>query len=497
MLIIPLSRKLTLQTFPIMTALLVVANVFVFFALQVPDGRVIREFVDTAMKSGLPQLELPVYAEWRSSKGERTAAPSPALLEDPKYLAQGTLTMQRDRAFQRELGSRMNTALASEQFAQWQTARAKVDPIWQKNFTERYIFVPASAFVETYLTHMFMHADFGHLFGNMVMLVLIGLLVEAAAGPLRTGAIYLVGGIGALLLYTLFSTDRWVGMLGASGAIAAMMGACAALYGFRRVRFFYHVLFYFDFITLPAIVVLPLWIGNELWQWTQFRDVSNVAYFAHIGGLIAGASFALLLRKTVAARLENAATPSLEKVEDLARQHERAYAALKKMQWDAAGREFEQLLLQVPDNLDYARQLYTASRTEPVSARYHWGARQLMKLAAKTGAPALLGQTIAEYWKNAQPAPRLSTDEIARYAKILAKEGTRDIAVTLTDALIKLPEARMGNVDLADVLLTMAVALSRAGNSDEKKLSQRYVETLERRFPDSGQLKLARQLVSG
>ena len=496
MLIIPLSRKITLQTFPIMTTLLVVVNLSVFFALQVPDGRVIREFADAAVKNGLPQLELPIYADWRSSKGERTSTPLPALLEDPKYLAQGALAMQRDRAFQRELGSRMKKTLASEQFVRWQAARAKVDPIWRKNFTERYIFVPANAFVETYVTHMFMHADFGHLLGNMVMLVLIGLLVEAAAGPLRTGAIYLVGGIGALLLYTLFSTERWVGMLGASGAIAAMMGACAALYGFRKVRFFYHVIFYFDFITLPAIVVLPLWIGNELWQWMQYRDVSNVAYFAHIGGLIAGALFALLLRKAVAVRLENAATPSLEKVADQARQHERAYAYLKKMQWDAAGREFEQLLLQVPDKLDYARQLYTASRTEPASARFHWGARQLMKLAAKTSAPALLGQTIAEYWKNAQPVPRLTADEIARYAKILAKEGARDIAAILTDALIKLPEAKMDNVDLADVLLTMAVALYRGGNIDEKKLSQRYLEILERRFPGSDQLKLARQLVS-
>ena len=119
-----------------------------------------------------------------------------------------------------------------------------------------------------------------------------------------------------------------------------------------------------------------------------------------------------------------------------------------------------------------------------------------MKLAAKTNAPALLRQTIAEYWKNAQPVPRLTADEIARYAKILAKEGARDIAAILTDALIKLPEAKMDNVDLADVLLTMAVALYRGGNIDEKKLSQRYLEILERRFPGSDQLKLARQLVS-
>lgn len=496
MLIIPLSGKLTLRNFPFMTALFVVVNVFVFFAMQGPDGRVTKDFVDAYVKSSLPKQEFPVYAEWRSSKGERTSAPSPAALEDPKYLAYGALSVQRDREFQRDLGLRMKKALSSDQFMQWQSARAKVDVIWRKNFTERYIFVPATPSAVTYVTHMFMHGDFGHLAGNMVMLVLIGLLVESAVGALRTGAIYLLGGLGALLLYSLFSPDRWIGMLGASGAIAAMMGACAALYGLRKVRFFYHVLFYFDFITLPAIVVLPLWIGNELWQWMQYRDVSNVAYFAHVGGLIAGATIATLFRKTVGVRLETSGTPSLEKVDDLARLHERAYGYLKKMQWDAAAREFEQLLRHTPANLDYARQLYTVSRAAPASARYHLGARQLMKLAAKAGATELLGQTIAEYWKNAQPSPRLTTAEIARYAKLLAKDGAHDIAGSLTDVLIKLPAAKIGHTDLADVVLAMAVALRRAVNDDERKQSHRYMKILETRFPGSEQLKLARQLVT-
>ena len=494
MLIIPLPRKLSLATFPFMTVLLLIVNVYVYFAWQVPDARVTQEFAAAYVKSGLARQELPVYTEWLSSNGTQTPAPTGAELAHPDYQAAGGVALQHDRKFQRDLSAHMQKALGAEPYAQWQASRADVDRIWQQHFTERYLFVPASVRADTVITHMFMHGGLGHLLGNMVMLILIGLLVEPAVGAWRTAAIYLAGGLGAVALHYVFASGSWTGALGASGAIAAMMGACAVLYGLRKVRFFYHLLFYFNFIVLPAIVVLPLWIANELLQWLHLRHVSNVAYFMHVGGLITGAAFALLFRKKAALEFDSANSPSIEQEESVAKLHARAYASLKNMQLDAAAREFEQLLQLQPDNIDYAQQLYTSSRSTPASARYHQGAAQLMRLAAKSGATDLLAKTIAEYRKNAMPLPRWASEDMARYTQLLARNGQRALAATLADTLLKLPPAQTGNANLAEVAMTLAVACHRAGN--ERTESERYLKVLETRFPGSEQLKLARQFVA-
>lgn len=495
MLIIPVPQKLTRNSFPFMTMLLVFVNVFVYFALQVPDARVTRHFVEAYVTSGLGQQEIPAYTDWLASRGSRSAPPTAMQLRDARYVADAGLALQHERAFRAELSGRMKSALDADAFTKWEGTRREVDAIWRKNFTERYVFVPTNTRVESYITHMFMHGDIGHLLGNMLMLVLIGLLVEPAVGALRTSAIYVVGGLGALALYLAFSPDRWAGLLGASGAIAALMGACAALYGFRKVRFFYHLLFYFDFITLPAIVVLPLWIGNEFWQWAQYRNVSNVAYFAHIGGLVAGAGFALLFRKVVVTRLANVDIRSIEAEEDLSQVAARAEEALARMQWDAAARGFEQLLAQAPDNTDYARKLFTATRAQPASARYHHAAATVLRLAAKTGNAALLAETVTAYAKHAQPLPQWQPHDMARYARLLAKNDQRALAASMIDQLLKLSTTELGRADLADLLLTIAVAMHRAGPG-ERARSQCYLGILESRFPDSDQLKLARQLIT-
>ena len=74
--------------------------------------------------------------------------------------------------------------------------------------------------------------------------------------------------------------------LGASGAVSALMGMYAVLYRMRRIRFFYQFLVYFNYVTAPALLLLPAWIANELLQhWLGGR---GIAYMAHLGGLLTG-----------------------------------------------------------------------------------------------------------------------------------------------------------------------------------------------------------------
>lgn len=101
-------------------------------------------------------------------------------------------------------------------------------------------------------------------------------------------AITTIGGLASVGFYWLVATPSLVPGIGASGAIAGLMGMYTVLYWTRPMRFFYFILVYFDYVRLPAIVLLPLWIGSQLVQMALDGD-SQINYLAHLGGLLGGA----------------------------------------------------------------------------------------------------------------------------------------------------------------------------------------------------------------
>lgn len=505
MLIIPLAQKPTWRNLPLATLLLLFINVFVFLFLQLPDEKIESRFQDAYVQSGLAETEFPQYKRWLEERGDqrgRKMAPYLQKLEDNRDIAMVALGLQMDREFLAKLALRQQKTLSGEQFAKWREARVPVDAIWHKNFTERYLFVPANAVPVTYITHMFMHGGIGHLLGNMVMLVLIGMLVEQAVGMWPTMMFYLLGGLGSVFFEMPFHGNAWVGSLGASGAIAALMGASAVLYGMRKVRFFYHVVFYFDFIVLPAIVVLPVWIINEIWQWMLLHNVSNVAYFAHVGGLVVGALLAFAFKRVNATK-QAVRLPPLDALNDdpQASRERRARHYLAQMNWDAALREFLALAEAEPKNIIYAEQVYKLSRMKPATDDFHRAALALLSLAGNTVEHApLQARTLIDYWALAKPAPQLSASSMAKLSKSLAKYGHSDAAELPADTLVKLPSSKSGEINLAEVLLTMVAALRRAAkvtsSAADIARSQHYFNILETRFPHSAELALARRLMA-
>jgi membrane associated rhomboid family serine protease len=505
MLIIPVAQKPTWRSLPLATLLLLFINVFVFLFLQLADEKVESRFQEAYVQSKLAETEFPQYKRWLEERGsERSQQIAPYLLkrESNQDIASIALGLQMDREFMAKLEQRQQKTLSAEQFSKWREARLPVDAIWHKNFTERYLFVPAEAAPVTYITHMFMHGGIGHLLGNMVMLVLIGMLIEQAVGMWPTVMFYLLGGLGSVFFEMPFHGNAWVGSLGASGAIAALMGASAMLYGMRKVRFFYHVVFYFDFIVLPAIVVLPVWIINEIWQWMLLHKVSNVAYFAHVGGLIVGALLAFAFKRANATK-QAMRLPPLDKRNDdpQASRERRAHHYLTQMNWDAALREFLALAEAEPKNIGYAEQVYKLSRMKPATDDFHRAALALLSLTGNTVEHApLQARTIIDYWTLAKPAPQLSASSMAKLSKTLAKNGYNDAAELPANTLVKLPSSRSGEINLAEVLLTMVAALRRAAkvtnSAADMARSQHYFNILETRFPHSTELALARQLMA-
>lgn len=149
----------------------------------------------------------------------------------------------------------------------------------------------------TAFTSMFLHSDWLHLTGNVVMLFVLGAGVEDRLGRWRYLLAYLLFGLVAVYGFALASPDSTVPLIGASGAIAGVLGAYMVLNPRGRIVSYVAPVFV---SRLPAWVLLGLWF---VLQWLSLEDTdSNVAYVAHIYGFVAGVVFALWARWTGPAR---------------------------------------------------------------------------------------------------------------------------------------------------------------------------------------------------
>ena len=169
-------------------------------------------------------------------------------------------------------------------------------------FIETWAFVPSRFLANpggdflTIFTSMFMHGGWLHIGGNMLYLWIFGDNVEDRFGHFRYLAFYLFCGIAATFAQLAFSLGSDIPNLGASGAIAGVLGAYVVLFPKRRVT----VLLGYGVVQMPALIVIGFWIVlqffNGIGSIAVSADTGGVAYMAHIGGFIAGVVLALVLR---------------------------------------------------------------------------------------------------------------------------------------------------------------------------------------------------------
>ncbi len=153
----------------------------------------------------------------------------------------------------------------------------------------------------TIFTSMFMHGGVLHIGGNLLFLWIFGNNIEDAMGKFKFLFFYLAGGVVAALAQWAVHMNAAVPTLGASGAIAAVLGAYALLYPRARVVTLVFIVFFVTVITLPALLVLGLWFLLQLLDASsQPLTGGGVAYFAHIGGF----AFGLLVVKLLASRYD-------------------------------------------------------------------------------------------------------------------------------------------------------------------------------------------------
>jgi membrane associated rhomboid family serine protease len=267
--LIPLKDNIPTQNFPIVTIALIVANivVFVFFqhALFGPHGGF--------SSSGDPEVAIKyTFIPYELSHpgklcGDRAVVAGQRLRSDGQPLCEGTS---------------VQTNLGPE----------PVQRVLDRNQPPSWL---------TIFTSMFMHGGVLHIAGNMLFLWIFGNNIEDAMGRLKFLGFYLAGGVVAALAQWAVHMNAAIPTLGASGAIAAVLGGYALLYPRARVVTLIFIVFFVTVITLPALLVLGLWFLLQLLDASsQPLTGGGVAYFAHIGGF----AFGLLTIKLLASRYD-------------------------------------------------------------------------------------------------------------------------------------------------------------------------------------------------
>jgi membrane associated rhomboid family serine protease len=470
MLLIPIHKKIDWKKPPVITLFLILANIVIFTLFQLDDSDEARDAIAYYQSSELARVELPAaiaYAE-RVNNYALAAELRDATESKFTYLV---FSLQTNTDFMRAMERGEVVSPDIEEYAGWKRKRQRFNELYESITYVGYGLRTAKPTIISLFSHMFLHAGYWHLFGNMLFLFAIGILVEATIDSKSYFLSYLLMGLGSAAFDFIFRSGELVPGIGASGAISGLMGAYAVLYGMSRIRFFYFIGIYFDYIRLPAIVLLPMWIGNELVQ-MMVNAGSNVNYLAHLGGLCSGALIALMLKRKVSSfNVEHIEQEEQEqKAENELQQVRELMSAMKPAE---AQTLLRRLRAKLPDNREVLTRYYDCCRMKPASEEYHTQAHAIFSLSGRDVATdTLVLETFNEYLRLARPSTRISP----ALACSLAQRFTRQKATTEADRLIRIILAKKITCpDSRKLLSSFIDLLEEQGRIEDR---QRYLKLI-------------------
>lgn len=485
---VPLDRKPDWKNPPYLTLLLIFANVFVYFALQSHDNDYMGSAFDYYLSSDLPAQEFPRYVDYLKETGAKShAVRIAALLTKRTAQARGKilLDMLEQGRFIKQLEQNRIIRPNDPVFREWRLQRDMFDERMNRSVTYHFGLKASDPTPLTLLTNLFLHGSGGHLFGNMLFLLLFGFVVEIAIGrPLYLFA-YLLAGLSSDALYILFNPDSMIPAIGASGAVSGLAGMYTVLFGLRRIRFFYWVLFYFDYVRAPAIILLPLWLSYELYY--QLFDPSNVNRLAHIGGLLGGALIAFVAKR-YSPTVNHAYIDESDRQQRRQETYKQGMQHLAAMELDAARAIFEQLHAQHPEDHTPLLQLYNIAKLNPASEDFHSRAHALLALPGNDAATLkLVHNTYREYTETAQPGPRFQPEQLMGLAIRFAAGGWMEDAEKMVMHIVRRKPDFSRN---PEAIMALANGWRRQG---QVETGRKYLALLLQRYPDSVQAQHLRR----
>jgi membrane associated rhomboid family serine protease len=183
----------------------------------------------------------------------------------------------------------------SLEFRRWQALYRAYETAVDSAFLQKYGFVPAKFNILGLFTSMYLHGGWLHLIGNMLFLWVLGGAVEDKWGIPTFIVFYHLSGVAAALIQYANNPHSIIPGIGASGAIAGVMGAFLIRHYKTRIKIAYLLFLYVGKFQIPAWIVLPLWLGDQYFNAITYKDMTGVAVWAHIGGFLFGILFAVFL----------------------------------------------------------------------------------------------------------------------------------------------------------------------------------------------------------
>jgi len=162
------------------------------------------------------------------------------------------------------------------------------------------IHTPAGGLILPIFISMFLHGGWLHLLGNMLFLFVFGRSMEDRFGHLRFLLIYFLGGLGGAVVHIVLNAGSRVPTIGASGAIAGVLGAYFISYPAARITTLIPIFFFFWTVELPALLLLGYWFLIQFFSGFRMQEIQSataggVAWWAHVGGFVVGIILALIL----------------------------------------------------------------------------------------------------------------------------------------------------------------------------------------------------------
>ncbi|BBO89444.1 rhomboid family intramembrane serine protease [Desulfosarcina ovata] len=476
MLIVPISGKIGWKNPPLVTLAILVINCLVFFLFQINDDQARLEAEHFYLESGLAGIEVPRYMDYLEATGTATDGDLAVDPDDAEGLMRLHFALEADAIFLSRLKGEQVITPRDAVYERWRMLRHDYEEKCNRSVAFAHGLRPATPRVSTFFTYMFLHGSVGHLVGNMVFLWILGCMIEIGAGRSLFTGIYLASGLMAAGLFWLVYPTSTVPLVGASGAIAGLMGAYTVLYGRKTVSVFYSLGFYFNTARIPAIILLPVWIANECYQ-LFFSGASHVAYVAHIGGLAGGALLAFSGARLVGGvnrdSFEEAAEDKVGPLMDDALEH------MAHLEMDKASCLFEQILDLSPERADVLTHLFNIHKLTPESDAFHDTTKRLLQVQLKD--PATHAAAIGVYQAYAERVrrPALSIPLYLQVAGAMATAGEIAGAEKILLAILK---KRPQTPGLPTSLVKLANAFREGGQVDGWK---RYRTLVCKHFPDS------------
>jgi membrane associated rhomboid family serine protease len=473
MLIIPFeNNQLNWRKPPVMSLLLIAINCLVFFMYQTGDPERFASAEEIYNQNDLYDLEKDLFQSYISQNPPDDS--SDIDTSNEMFVYQMLL-------WDAEFSEYLKTY--------WEEHPDKTDDVWKdtrRRFEEargnisifRFGFIPAHHDPVTLVTHMFLHGGLEHLIGNMIFLFIFGFALEVVIGRGKFLLLYLITGLCAVYGYMAFNLESFGPLVGASGAIAGLMGMYFAAYGLRKIRFFYFVGFYFGEFTAPAVLIFPYWLGKEIYA--QQTTTDNVAYIAHASGLLGGFLIVLALKFLGSLKVNTDYKNEDDKQDDVLNEKLASINQLfSELQTDRARSLCKKALEEYPGNTELWGKYYNLWKIEPKNKAFHEVAFTIFKLAKHQDTNmGFIGEIVKSYLEIAPKPVALNGPVCVLLAQRFKKTGNTELVEKMVDRAVQ------HNVNNDSMPVLLGYLVHHFENEKNSRRANQYRATLKEHYPD-------------